>query len=148
MRRPAVVALLTCLYAASPTVTSAQEKLPWVEKTVWVASYIETKPGKFNDYIKELSNLWLRYVNKLMHDGYVVSYKMMRVEFARDNEPDLVILIEYKNMAAFDAGTEYMESVVKEIAGSLSQDSKAETTREELRKLRGSLLFREIDFRK
>jgi hypothetical protein len=148
MRRSAVAMLLVFLFSASPTVVSGQEKFPWVEKSVWVASFIQMKPGKFNAYIDDLSKVWLRYVNKQKQDGHVISYKMLRVEFPRDNEPDLVLMVEYKNMAAFDAGADYMEAAVKEIAGSLSEDSRAEITREDLRKLRGSVLFREIDFRR
>lgn len=148
MRKSAIMAFLVFLSIASATVVSGQEKFPWTEKTVWVASYIQTKPGKFNDYISELSKVWLAYLNKLKQDGLIISYKMMRVEFARDNEPDLLLLVEYRNMASFDASTDYMESVAKEIAGSLDQSNKADIAREDLRRLRGSLLLRELEFRK
>ena len=42
-----------------------------------------------------------------------MSTKLLRVEFPRDNEPDLLIMVEYKNIAALDQGTEQAEKPLK-----------------------------------
>jgi len=125
---------------------SAQERLPYVEKSVWTTTYVQTMPGKFDTYIEDLSKVWLMYVKRLKADGHILSYRILRVEFTRDNEPNLVLMTEYKNMAAFDVGTEYWEKLLQEVTGSLDKANRASASREELRKLRGTLLLRELDF--
>jgi hypothetical protein len=133
------------LGAARAQDKSSHDHLPYEEKSVWTITYMEAKPGKFNAYLEDLSKMWLAAMERLKADGYVLSYKVLRLDFVRDNEPDLAIMVEYKNMAAFDAGTRYWEKVIREIAGSLDQADKAEINREELRKIRGTVLFRELE---
>ena len=125
---------------------SAQDKFPFVEKSVWTVTYVETKPGRFNPYIDDLSKVWQSYLKRMKADGHVLSYKILAAQFVRDNEPNLMLMVEYKNMAAFDAGTAYWERITKEVAGSIDKADKATINREELRKVRGTTVLREIDF--
>ena len=57
-----------------------------------------------------------------------------------------MLMVEYKNMGSFDAGTVYWERLAKEVAGSIDKADKATINREELRKVRGTTILREIDF--
>lgn len=148
MQSKAVMAGFALLASIIVTSLRAQEKLPYIEKSVWTITYVETKPGKFDDYIVELSKAWLAHLNRLQKDGYVLSHKIMRIEHPRDNEPNMILMVEYKNMAAFDVGTGYLEGIANEVFGSLRKGDQAEINREELRKLRGEVLTRELDFAK
>jgi hypothetical protein len=137
----AVFAICCYAYAAK-----AQERVPYKEKSVWTMSYFKTKPGQFDAYLDELSKLMPKYMDQLKADGHVLSYKILRVEFPRDNEPNLIILIEYKSMADLDPGMEYFERLTKQFFGSIDNSSKIAVEREQLRKTRGAVLARELDF--
>jgi hypothetical protein len=139
----AATAIALSLVMGSAT---AQEKFPFVEKSVWTIAYVLTKPGQFNAYFIDLSKVWLEYIKKQKEDGQVLSYKLLRVEFARDNEPDMIIMVEYKNMAALDQGTEHVEQLVREVQGSIENSTKSAIAREALRQLKGTVLLRELDF--
>lgn len=119
----------------------------WKEEGVWVMSFIETKPGHFNDYVNDLSNVWRKFLEAQKEDGMVESYKMLNVSFARDNEADLILLVEYKDWAAFDNGADYFDEVASKIMGSTQKAQEANINREELRNLRGSIVAQEIVFK-
>ncbi|TBZ73814.1 hypothetical protein [Rhizobium leguminosarum] len=127
-------------------VAAQSPELAWREKTVWTVSYVETKPGAFNDYMRDISGLWKKYIERAKSDGVVVSYKILSVLFTRDKEPDIIIMTEYKNMAAFDNELQYMDKIFKELGGSWDETDKLIVDREKLRSLRGTLLAREIEF--
>lgn len=131
----------------STTATAQDADRVWENGSVWSVSQIETKPGHFNDYIKDLSNVWRRYLDAQKRDGFVLSYKMLNVNFTRDEEPDLILMVEFKNWAAFDQGVEYFEKLATELQGSTKNARVANINREELRNLRGGLVAQEIKFK-
>jgi len=143
-RASAMLAVVACCISLTPV--SAEDKIPYIKKSVWVITFVKTKPGKFDDYIRDLSSKWLKYINKLKEDGHVLSYKMLSVQFPRDNEPNLLLMTEYKNMASFDLGTAYWERTITKVSGSLDEASKGTIKRGDLRTLRGEMVLREIDF--
>jgi hypothetical protein len=140
------LAILVALAASTPAVAQTSERV-WDQGTVWSITYVETKPSMFNAYIKDLSQVWKKFLDKQKESGDVVSYKMLSVQNARDGEPDLILMVESKNMAVFDRGAEYFEELSKEIMGSLDDMQAANIERGELRTLRGSVLTREIHFK-
>jgi len=138
-------ALIVCL--ALTTTASAQDNdRNYEQGTVWTVGYIETKPGYFNAYMNNLENQWLQYIKAQQQDGDVLSYKVLNVISTRDGEPDLILMVEWKNMAVFDRGVEYFEDMTKRLAGSIDEQIKRNINRETLRNLRGGLIARELIF--
>ncbi|MGJ7602770.1 hypothetical protein ACSFA7_00390 [Variovorax sp. LT1R20] len=120
----------------------------WNEKSVWTITYVKTKAGVFNEYIKDLSGFWRALVEQQKKDGKVLSYKILNVAYPRDGEPDLLILVEYKNMAALDNDLQYTEQLLKEVNSNFALAENSAVERDRLRDFRGIVLTREIDFRK
>lgn len=115
--------------------------------SVWTIGYIETKPGKFNAYMNNLEGEWLRYIKAQKDDGDVVSYKILAVAAPRDGEPNLMLMVEWKNMAVFDRSEEYWEELAQRLSGSIDKLVKKSVDREELRTLRGEMITRELIFK-
>ncbi len=71
---------------------------------VWQLSYVifSTKPGHFDDYMRYLSGAWRATQEALKRQGQVLDYKILNLADARDGEPDVILMVEWKNMAAFD----------------------------------------------
>ncbi len=119
----------------------------WDQGTVWSITYVETKPNMFNAYIKNLSQVWRRFLEEQKKTGEVLSYKMLTVQNTRDGEPDLILMVESKNMAVFDLGIEYFEEMSKKIMGSLEDMQSDNIDRQTLRTIRSNVLTREIHFK-
>lgn len=113
---------------------------------VWVISYIETKPGMFDDYMSYLSGKW-RAVNEAdKHAGRVLDYKVLAVTTPRDHEPDVILMIEYPNMGAFDRPLAEDEATMSKVFGSVVQSNQAFASRDAIRTSRGEVLAREMKF--
>ncbi len=116
--------------------------------SVWTVGFIETKPGHFDDYIANLNRIWRRYLDEQKKDGDVLSYKMIPIAFPRDGEPNLMLMVEYKNWAAFDRGNEYFDKLAEKLQGGVDEAQQSNIDREELRRLRGGFVGQEISFKK
>ena len=115
---------------------------------VWVISQVETKPGMFDDYMAYLSGKW-RQVNEAdKKAGYVLDYKVLAVDSPRDHEPDVILMIEYKNMAAFDRPLAESEATSAAAFGTVVKSNQAFAARDSMRTNRGNKTAREIRFTK
>ncbi len=119
----------------------------YTQGSVWTVGYIETKPGQFNAYMNNLEGEWLRYIKAQKDDGDVLSYRVMAVMAPRDGEPNLMLMVEWKNMSVFDRSEEYWEKLTKRLTGSMEKLVESSVDREALRTLRGELIARELVFK-
>jgi hypothetical protein len=138
--------LIVALVVPRPASAQSTERV-WEEGTVWSITYVETMPNMFNDYIKNLSQVWRAFLEEQKKDGDVISYKMLQVQDVRDGEPDLILMTEFKNMAVFDKGIEHFEELSAKVMGSLEDLMSDNVDREKLRKIRSNVLTREIHFK-
>lgn len=115
--------------------------------SVWTVSFVETKPGHFDDYIKDLSQVWKRYLDEQKKDGDILSYKMIPIAFPRDGEPNLMLMVEFKNWAAFDRRNDYFDKLAARLQGGVDKATQSNIDREAIRSLRGGFAGREITFK-
>lgn len=111
---------------------------------VWDCGAIRTKPGHFDEYMKYVSTTWRASQEELKKKGYATDYRVFAVSNPRDNEPDLYLCTEYKNMAALDMPLDEQDAMNAKIFGSLTASEKAMAGRGDMRELRGSTLMREL----
>ena len=115
---------------------------------VWVVSYIETKPGMFDDYMAYLAGKW-RDQNELNKKaGAILDYKVLSVEQPRDGEADVILMVQYKNMAAFDRPLAEAEATSTKVFGSVVKSNQAFADRGKIRDNKGSFSAREMIFKK
>lgn len=140
------LALMTFVFAPTPATAQTTERV-FDQGTVWSISYVRTKPNMFNSYLKNLSQVWRAFLEEQKSRGDVISYRILNVQNPRDDEPDLILLTEFKNMAVFDQSLDQFDELAKTVMGSLESMQTDNIAREDMRALRGSLLARELRFK-
>ena len=145
IRGAAVAAVLSVSGLSAAYAQTAQRV--YDNGTVWAVSYIETKPGMFDDYMSYLNSSWKQSQELAKKAGDVVSYKVLAVDNPRDHEPDVILLVEFKNMAVFDRALDDLDKQTTTVFGSPVKANQASVSREQIRVLRGSLLTREVKFK-
>jgi hypothetical protein len=76
--------------------------------------------------------------------GLIIDYKVFRATPKSPGQPNVILMITYKNgMAALDKGVE-LEDVAKKVIGSTEVQNKARVFRNEYRKVLGTELIREV----
>jgi hypothetical protein len=139
--------MLICLVAMMSVPAFAQNHdRNWENGSVVVVTQVDTHDGMFNAYINDLNNVWRRFMEQQMEDGYVLDYGMYSNASAREGEPDLYLTVTYANWAAFDTGNEYFEKISTEIMGSLEDMRNAGIDRGKLRTIMGTQTLQEITF--
>ena len=144
--RSVILAVLTATFFFSASAQAQDNERNYELGSVWTVGFSETKPGYFNAYMNNLENEWLRFIKAQQEEGDVLSYKVLNIISTRDGEPDLMLLVEWKNMAVFDRSLEYFEEMTVQMAGSIDEQVNRNIKREDLRNLRGGMMARELVF--
>jgi hypothetical protein len=142
-------ALVTMAAAAAAMVGAcvsglAQDARPYDQGPVWDFSMVLTKPGHFDEYMKFLDTTWKAEEEAMKAKGDVLDYKVFNAVDPRDGEPDLVLAVEYKNMAVFDNSLDEQDALMKKTFGSMPAANKADVDRESIRTLKGDVMTREL----
>jgi hypothetical protein len=122
----------------------AQDEGPGYENgPVWDMAQVQTKDGRFDDYMKWVSTEWKAQEEALKKAGVIVGYKVYLVQNARQGEPDIVLAQEWKNMAAFDVSVADGYALNKRLFGSAAKANQGEVDRGALRTVQSDILMRE-----
>ena len=113
------------------------------EGPVIEVSYIRTKPGKFDDYMKFLATTYRTLMEANKKAGLILDYNIYSATPRSPQDPDLLLTTTYPNMAALDRSEEADALAVKTI-GSMASQNQSAIDREALREVLGSELVRKL----
>jgi hypothetical protein len=116
----------------------------YTESTVVNVAAIRTEYGKFDDYMKYLDTTWKAEQEAAKKAGYILSYRVITVEPRTENDPDIYLVINYKNWAALDDATAKGDAISKQVEGSLDTSNKAASDRGKIRRVLGSWTGQEL----
>ncbi len=136
--------LLAAVLALSATVLSAKDDLPYTEGPVTELAYIKIKPGMFDAYMKWLATDWQQLNDELKKAGVIVDAKVYSCTARNPQEPDLVLAVTFKNMAALDNLDERTSAIADKVFGSRKKANEGEISRGSMRDVLGSELVREL----
>lgn len=122
---------------------SLADSAAYTEGTVTQVFYMRTKPGMFAKYMK-----WLGQARKteeaLMKAGVILSYRVFAAKPKTPQEPDVILMVEYQNMAALDNLDEKVDAMDQKVQGSAQGSPMNTVDPQSLREVLGSELIREL----
>jgi len=121
----------------------AQDERAYADGPVTEVNYLRVEYGRFEDYIDWLNSTWKPTMEATKKAGLIIDYKVFRATPKSPDQPNVIFMITYENMAALDKGIE-LETVAKQVIGSTEVQNKARLGRSEYRKVLGSELIREL----
>jgi hypothetical protein len=111
---------------------------PYSEGPVVNIASIRTVDGKFDDYMKWLDTTWKQEEEAAKKAGYILSYEVLTVEARGPDDPDVLLLVTYKNWGALDGGLAKGDAIAKQIEGSVTAANQAQFERAKIRRVLGS----------
>lgn len=136
----------------SPEQISAQEEDIYDEGTVWTLTFVRTGANKSEEYLKGLANTWVASMEEAKKEGLILSYKILQGTPANEDDFNLILMIENKNMAAFDPDDtrdSKFNAIEKKIKDEMGDKYEATITNyDEIRDLLGTKMMREIYLKK
>jgi hypothetical protein len=135
--------LLALSLLAAPSFARA-DPLPYSEGSVWMVDFVKVKPGFMDDYLRSLSATWKALAEAGKKDGLILSYKIIDAEHANPEDWDLMLMVEYKNMAALDGLREKLHALSEKVVGDEASVKKIQTKRLDVREVFGGKVGREL----
>ena len=143
-KRNVLVASLAIALLIAGVSVYAQVKRPYHNGTVWNISFIRIKPGMDSAYMNYLASSWKAEQEAQKKDGNIVSYKVMSVEGHTTGEFNLMLMSEYKSLAAMEASEDKADAVTHKVVGNDETQMKGYNDRLAIREIIGDRLAREV----
>ncbi len=122
----------------------AQVNRPYHNGSVWNIGFIRIKPGMDTAYMNYVAGQWKAEQEAQKKDGNILSYKVLSVEGHTPGEWNLMLMTEYKNLAAMEASEDKAEAVAQRVVGNDEKQMQGYKERAEIREVMGNRLAREI----
>jgi hypothetical protein len=129
------------------SVTAMADDHVYTEGPVVNVAAIRTEYGKFDDYMKYLDTTWKAEQEAAKKAGYITGYRVVMVEARGENDPDIYLVINYKNWAAFDGATAKADAIAKQVEGTLAKQNEGAVGRGKIRRVLGSWTGQELELK-
>lgn len=132
------------MMAATLATQSMAQESSYKPGSVWVASRIDVMPGQYENYMDYLATTWKKNQELAKAEGIVLDYHVLAVNNARQGEPDLVLIVEYKDYRS----TAQQEAFRQKVNGMMAMDNRKQATasgeRAKMREQIGSTEYQEL----
>jgi hypothetical protein len=108
---------------------------------------IRTMDGKFDDYIKYLDTTWKREQEAAKKAGNIISYQVLTIEARGPDDPDVLLVITFKNWGTLDGALAKGDAIAKQIEGSLNASNQAQSDRSKIRRVLGSSTMQVLELK-
>ena len=144
MKRLVTLAACAALAVVGAVLVRAQSDAPYTEGPVWGITMVKTKPGMSDDYLKTLAKIYKSTNDEMKKQGLIMDYKVLLGNDSNPQDFDILLMVEYKNMAAFDGLREKADPITDKILGSEDAQRQGAIKRMEIREIMGNKLMREV----
>ncbi len=135
---------LAALLLGIASLCSAQSDAPYTEGPVWNVTMVKTKAGMTDEYLKGLAKTLKASLEEAKKQNLVVDYKILLGNAATPQDFDILVMVESKNMAAFDNAREKFDPIARKVVGTTDQQQSLAVKRLDIREIVGTKLMREI----
>ena len=144
MKRLVTLAACAALAVVGSGLVRAQSDAPYTEGPVWGITMVKTKPGMSDDYLKTLAKIYKSTNDEMKKQGLIMDYKVLLGNDSNPQDFDILLMVEYKNMAAFDGLREKADPIADKILGNEDAQRQGAIKRMEIREIMGNKLMREV----
>ncbi|HZF15583.1 MAG TPA: hypothetical protein VE046_06540 [Steroidobacteraceae bacterium] len=119
----------------------------YTEGAVVTVGYIRTVDGHFDDYMNWLDTTWKALQEAGKKKGYIVSYQVVSANPHGPDDPDLLLIVTYKNFAALDGGLAKGDEIAKLVEGSVAAANASQQDRAKIRRVLGGDTYQVLELK-
>ena len=120
---------------------------PYTEGAVMNVTSVRTEPGRFEEYMKYLAGPYKQVMEEQKKAGVILDYMVYRTMPRGPGDPDLYLIVVYKDMAALDGLNARTDPISEKLFGGMDQQSAAMIERGKMRTLIGVEQIRKLDLK-
>lgn len=121
----------------------AQDKT-YKEGSVWGLTFVNVKPGMMDIYLRDLSANRKKLMEQAKKDGLILSEKILTGDGAGRDDFNLMIMVEFRNWAAFDGLSDKFRALAEKMVGSEEKQTQMMVKRTEVREIIGGKNMQEV----
>jgi hypothetical protein len=144
IRRSASLAAIALVIGLAGYTAYAQVARPYRDGSVWSIGFIRVKAGMDTAYLNYLASDWKKEQEAMKAEGLILSYKVISVEAHTPAEWNLMLMTEYKSLAAMEAGADKVDALGQKLFGTDQKMMQGYRERLEIREVLGQRLGREV----
>jgi hypothetical protein len=129
------------------TGSAVAQETPYKEGSVWNVTLIKVKPGMFNTYIRDLAATRKPLMEEAKRQGLVISEKMLSGNSANRDDFNMILMVEYKNWAAYDGLSDKFQALSSKVVGSEDKQMQINVKRTDVREIFGSKNMQELTYK-
>ena len=133
-----ICATAALLALTTLTTTAYADGRDWNDGPVINVSSIRTVDGHFDDYMHWLATTYKKEQEAAKKAGIIIAYRVIVIEARGPNEPDILLVTEFKNWAALDHLGSKLDEVSAQVEGSVEKANQSEVERAKIRTVLGS----------
>ena len=144
MKFAALCTMLVLMLAAQ---TGFGQEKPYKEGSVWTVTFVKVKPGMMDTYLRDLGANRKKLMEQAKKHGLILSERLLSGDATGREDFDLILMVEFKNWAAFDGLSDKFRALAEKMVGSEDKQVQMMTKRTEVREIVGTKTMQEIFLR-
>ena len=130
--------------SSSPSTPSTAAGAPYTEGSVWELTLVKTKPGMDDDYLRGIAQTFKGVMEEQKKQGLIMDYKVLIGDASNRDDFNILLMTEYKNMAAFDGLREKTDPIMAKVMGGQDAQRQLAVKRLDIREILGTKTMREV----
>jgi len=133
-----ISAIAALLALTTLTSTAYADGRDWNDGPVINVASVRTVYGHFDDYMHYLATTYKQEQEAAKKAGLILSYRVIVVEPRGPQDPDILLVTEYKNWAALDHLGGKIDAINSQVEGSVEKTNQGAAERDKIRTILGS----------
>jgi hypothetical protein len=138
--------LILTVILCSSTSLFAQEK-SYTQGSAWSVGFIKVGANMNVEYLNNLKNTWVAMQDEAVKQGLIVSYKILSGSAANPEDWDIMLMREFKDLAAMDGNDDKWQAISKKVIGGEDASKKLNESRVSMRTIYGNKTVREVVYK-
>ncbi|MEI8046489.1 MAG: hypothetical protein WCI92_03850 [Bacteroidota bacterium] len=141
-----ILLLIVLLALAFGSNSFAQERT-YQNGSAWTVSFVQIKNGMNRDYLNSLKTTWKAVQDEGIKQGLILSYKIFEGAAANPEDWQIMLMVEYKNLAGMEGNEDKWDAIQKKVVGNEEDQKKLRELRVNMRTMYGTKTVREIIYK-
>lgn len=129
------------------TVNSFAQERTFKQGSAWTVAFVQVKNGMGVDYINSLKTTWRAVQEEGIKQGLILSYKILEGDASNPDDWQIMLMVEYKNLASMDGNDDKWDAIQKKVVGNEEDQKKLRELRVNMRTMYGTKLMREVVYK-
>jgi hypothetical protein len=141
-----ILSVIVMLMIAFSTNSFAQERT-YQNGSAWTVGFVQVKNGMNRDYLNSLKTTWKAMQDEGVKQGLILSYKILEGNASNPEDWQMMLMVEYKNLAAMEGNEAKWDAIQKQVVGNEEDQKKLREMRVNMRTMYGTKILREIVYK-